>query len=105
MSGILHTSPPLIWPSCVSSSLHSIGRNFYFFFPEGPAAHQWLADSRAARIRGERAARPAPTFREQQAAREARAAARRQAALDRDIDEFMSTNSVRTSDPVRLENI
>ena len=77
--------------------------------PNGAAAHQFLADSRAARIRGERAARPAPSAREQQEAREQRARLRardaREAELQRGLDDFMSTASVATADPLNLRHL
>ena len=58
--------------------------------PEGRAASGALAANRAARIRYERANRPAPSLLEQQAARSERVERRRQL----EIDEFMSAPSV-----------
>ena len=71
------------------------------FFPEGPAAHQLSAENRAARIRGDRASRPAPTLREQQYARERRAR-EREAAVQSDLGEYMSAAPLQTADPLHL---
>ena len=77
--------------------------------PNGAAAFQFLADSRAARIRGERASRPAPTVLEQQAAREERARLRARNAAEnvvqRDPDEFMSTASVYSTGALSLHQL
>ena len=78
--------------------------------PNGPGAYQFLADSRASRIRGERAARPAPTVREQQASQEERArrrdaAASGEAAIRRDMGDFAPAASVYTSDEVRIRRL
>ena len=114
-SAVAHTPPP---PGRARSQARAVSRARAApvdpparrqFNPNGPAAYQFLADSRAARIRGERAARPAPTLQEQQAAREERArrrsaAAADEAAIQRDLDDFMSTASVYTSDEVRIRH-
>ena len=71
--------------------------------PNGAAAHNFLAANRAARIRGERHARPAPTLQEQQAAREARAAARdEQRQLE--LGDYLSVASLATADPLGVRH-
>ena len=66
--------------------------------PNGPGAHDSLAEHRAARIVASRQARVPHT-------EEERVAARRQRMLNRDLGDFTSTQSVLTADEIRTRQL
>ena len=75
----------------------------FFGNPNGGAAATWLAGNRQVRIQAERVSRPRVPSAERLAARQARARAR-QAALDRDLDDFLSTASVISADDLHVRH-